>query len=137
MLAILNMGAPEVVVVLVIGVLLFGRRLPEVGRSVGHTVAKLRKGVMEFKDQIDKDDDLRDVRDSVREIHGELRSTIDAPKRALRNTVLGTGSAGKSSAGQERGGAGGTKPKVDAKESGILSDLTDPDSSTPAPKPAE
>lgn len=37
-----GLGMQEMVILLVIGVLLFGKRLPEVGRSLG-------KGIMEFK----------------------------------------------------------------------------------------
>lgn len=38
----LNIGMTELLVILAIGILLFGKRLPEVGRSIG-------KGLLEFK----------------------------------------------------------------------------------------
>ena len=40
-----GLGMTEILLLLVLGVLLFGKRLPEVGRSVG-------KGMREFKDAI-------------------------------------------------------------------------------------
>jgi sec-independent protein translocase protein TatA len=43
--AIFNLGAGEMITLLVIGVLLFGRKLPEVGRYLG-------KGIVEFKNSI-------------------------------------------------------------------------------------
>jgi sec-independent protein translocase protein TatA len=49
-----NIGAPELIVILVIALLVLGpKKLPEVGRSVG-------RGMREFKESIagnDKDDD--------------------------------------------------------------------------------
>ena len=46
-----NIGLPEVLVVLVIALIIFGpKRLPELGRSVG-------KGIREFRASISGDDD--------------------------------------------------------------------------------
>ena len=46
---ILGLGTPEILVLLVLGVLLFGRRLPEVGRYLG-------QGVTEFKRHLGRDE---------------------------------------------------------------------------------
>lgn len=45
-------GYLELVVVLMVGLLLFGRRLPEVGRSVGRTIVEFKKGIREVKDDV-------------------------------------------------------------------------------------
>ena len=47
MLAFLgNLGAPELLVILLILLLLFGaRRLPEIARGLGHAIEQFRKGV--------------------------------------------------------------------------------------------
>lgn len=74
MLAILNIGGQEMLVLLVLGLLIFGRRLPEVGRSLGKTVAQLRRGLQDFKDQIDRDEDIRDIKSTVRELKREVRT---------------------------------------------------------------
>jgi sec-independent protein translocase protein TatA len=50
-----NLGTAEMMVIMVIAVLLFGKRLPEVGRSLG-------KGIIEFKKAlkgIDEDEPAR------------------------------------------------------------------------------
>lgn len=44
----------EWIVVLVIGLLLFGRRLPEVGRGVGKSIVEFRKGIQGIEDEIDE-----------------------------------------------------------------------------------
>lgn len=46
-------GQWEWIVVLVIGLLLFGRRLPEVGRGVGRSIVEFRKGIQGIEDEID------------------------------------------------------------------------------------
>lgn len=60
-----NIGGQELFLLLVIGVLLFGRNLPQVGRTLGRTVAQLRRGFQEFKDQMDRDESLREVKDTI------------------------------------------------------------------------
>lgn len=47
-------GGMEWIVVLVIGLLLFGRRLPEVGRGVGKSIVEFRKGIQGIEDEVDE-----------------------------------------------------------------------------------
>ena len=46
-------GGMEWVLLLLLGLLLFGRRLPEVGRSMGRSVVEFRKGIKGIEDEID------------------------------------------------------------------------------------
>jgi sec-independent protein translocase protein TatA len=44
--AFLDLGAPELIIILAIVLLLFGgKKLPELSRSIGESVKELRKGV--------------------------------------------------------------------------------------------
>jgi sec-independent protein translocase protein TatA len=49
-----NIGPLELVVVLVIALLIFGRRLPEVGRSLGRGIVEFRKGLHGIEREIDE-----------------------------------------------------------------------------------
>ena len=45
----------ELVVIMVIALLLFGKRLPEVARSLGKGVVEFKKGLKGVEDDVDKD----------------------------------------------------------------------------------
>ena len=46
-------GTMEWVVLLVLGLLVFGKRLPDVGRSVGRSIVEFKKGIKGIEDDID------------------------------------------------------------------------------------
>lgn len=47
-----GLGAPEMIIVLMIGLLLFGSKLPEVGRQLGRSLMEFKKGVKGFTDDM-------------------------------------------------------------------------------------
>jgi len=51
--AFFNLGAQEMIILLIIGVLLFGRKLPEVGRYLGKGIVEFKKGLKGMEDEID------------------------------------------------------------------------------------
>ncbi|MFO0873006.1 MAG: twin-arginine translocase TatA/TatE family subunit [Phycisphaerales bacterium] len=46
-------GPTEWIVILLIGLLIFGRRLPEVGRSLGKSIVEFKKGIKGIEDDIE------------------------------------------------------------------------------------
>ena len=48
-----NLGMQEMLILLVIGVLLFGRKLPEVGRYLGKGIVEFKKGIKGLEDEFD------------------------------------------------------------------------------------
>ena len=50
-----NIGLPELVVILVIALLIFGAgKLPEVGRSLGNSIKEFKKGMKEDSPEVAK-----------------------------------------------------------------------------------
>jgi sec-independent protein translocase protein TatA len=59
-------GGYEWIIILVVALLIFGRRLPEIARSVGKSMTEFKKGINEAKESTD------DVMDDVREMKDEV-----------------------------------------------------------------
>ena len=52
MLAVWLPGGAEWIIILVIAVLIFGRRLPEIARGLGKSITEFKKGVKDTEDEI-------------------------------------------------------------------------------------
>ena len=48
-----SLGWPEILLIGIVAILLFGRRLPEVGRSLGLGIVELKKGLRGVTDEIE------------------------------------------------------------------------------------
>lgn len=69
---------------LVIGLLLYGRNLPDAGRSLGRVMAQLKRSFNDFKYQLDRDGELGDVKQALKDTAREMKSIAKVP-RAVSN----------------------------------------------------
>ena len=77
-------GGPEVLVILLIGLLLFGGRLPEVGRSLGKSLVEFRKGLRGLKEEVGLDNEVHKIRRDLEEA-----SRIDPLDPSMRESSPG------------------------------------------------
>jgi sec-independent protein translocase protein TatA len=47
-----GLGPQEILLLLILGIFLFGRKLPDLGRSLGKTIVEFKKGVGGLEDEI-------------------------------------------------------------------------------------
>jgi len=78
--ALFNLGPMEIIVLVVLGVLLFGRKLPEVGRSLGKSIVEFRKGYKGLEDELDSGAPAAAPRSEPQEIRPPQRVAATAPK---------------------------------------------------------
>ena len=75
-----NLGAPEMLIVGIIALLLFGKRLPEVARSLGKGVIEFKKGLHGIEDGINSATSSSNYSQPPRPVPMEERSETTAPK---------------------------------------------------------
>jgi sec-independent protein translocase protein TatA len=68
-----GLGTQEMLLLLVLGVLFFGKRLPEVGRSVGKTIMEFRNNLNSVKDEFSST--FRDI---------DFKPAVPPPRRLKR-----------------------------------------------------
>ncbi|KIX84489.1 Sec-independent protein translocase subunit TatA/TatB [Thermus filiformis] len=57
----MNLGMPEILVILLIALLLFGpKKLPELGRSLGQSIREFKRGAQEIREELEKAVDVKE-----------------------------------------------------------------------------
>ena len=74
-----NLGPMELMLIMGLGVLLFGKRLPEVGRSLGRGIVEFKKGLNGVGDEFDGSSSGRSSSSYGSSRHSEDRPAGDAP----------------------------------------------------------
>src|SRR5579875_2171661 len=80
-LALFNLNPVELIVVGLVGILLFGRRLPEMGKSLGRTIVEFKKGLNSATEEVNK---------GVNEDPEPARRIESRPARPVKQIASGT-----------------------------------------------
>jgi TatA/E family protein of Tat protein translocase len=61
-----NLGAQEIIIILIIALIFFGpKKLPEIGRSIGEGLRELKRASNEFMHTIEADDEPEPQKENV------------------------------------------------------------------------
>jgi TatA/E family protein of Tat protein translocase len=115
-----NIGTIEMVIVAVVALLLFGKKLPEVASQAGSTISKFRRGldgaihdsgvekeIRKIKEALPSDMSVRNAaRIAARKFEDRVREVVEAPAEDA--------AAGSATTGAAAGAAAGAAPPADA-----------------------
>ena len=74
-----SIGMPELVIILVIALIIFGpRKLPELGRSLGKSIGEFKKASNELQRTLDEEIRLEDTKEQRARVRAEQDSAIAA-----------------------------------------------------------
>jgi sec-independent protein translocase protein TatA len=73
------LGPQELLLILLLGVLLFGRKLPDIGRSVGKSIVEFKKGMKGIEEEVSSDSPSRPAIEPEA-VKPPQRITSNAPK---------------------------------------------------------
>ena len=86
---IFGVGLPEVTVILILALLIFGpKKLPELGKQLGKTLKSLKKASNEFQNEIDQVINEEDKEKSPKSIESNQTKEISQEKRDSENKNL-------------------------------------------------
>ena len=86
---IFGVGLPEVTVILILALLIFGpKKLPELGKQLGKTLKSLKKASNEFQNEIDQVMNEEDKEKSPKSIESNQTNEISQEKPDSENKNL-------------------------------------------------
>ena len=86
---IFGVGLPEVTVILILALLIFGpKKLPELGKQLGKTLKSLKKASNEFQNEIDQVMNEEEKEDLPKPNEGTLKNELNKENQELNKKDL-------------------------------------------------
>ncbi len=84
-----GIGMPEVLLILAVALIVIGpKKLPDLAKSLGRAIGEFKKATHEFKESIDINSDLKDVKDTFEDMNESIKdAAIDIKADQNNNTT--------------------------------------------------
>ena len=82
-----SLGMPELVIILVIALIIFGpRKLPELGRSLGKSLGEFKKASNELRNTLEEEVRVEEQKDQRAKVEAEQESALSAARTPPADT---------------------------------------------------
>ena len=72
-----GIGMPEMILILAIALIVIGpKKLPDLAKSLGRAMREFKKATNEFKETMDLDSDLKEVKSAFEDINDEIKGSL-------------------------------------------------------------
>ncbi len=88
-----GIGMPEMLVILALALIIIGpKKLPDLAKSLGRTMREFKKATSEFKETIQLDDELSEVKETFNDISSQVKDAVDLNLKPEKQKADKTGS---------------------------------------------
>ena len=83
-----GIGMPELILILAVALIVIGpKKLPDLAKSLGRSLGEFKKATKEFKETINVENELKDVKNTIENIEYEEVETLDDKVEAETDTT--------------------------------------------------
>lgn len=80
-----GIGMPEMILILAVALIVIGpKKLPDVAKSLGRALGEFKKATMDFKESIEIESELKDVKKPFGALKDTLKESIDVTPPAVK-----------------------------------------------------
>ena len=73
-----GIGMPEVLIILAVALIVIGpKKLPDLAKSLGRAIGEFKKATQEFKQSIEINSDLKDVKETVKGMNESIKEAVN------------------------------------------------------------
>ncbi len=88
-----GIGMPEMLVILALALIIIGpKKLPDLAKSLGRTMREFKKATSEFKETIELEGELSEVKETFNDISSEVKDAVDLNLKPEKQKADKTGS---------------------------------------------